>query len=94
MALTRAITDFVSNALVIVEEVEQVVFDVGSMLHLILWEKNIRWQDTGLKYTSYIISNFWSAIVVFDGYPENLTRTDNTHKCHLTCYFKETKMHF
>ena len=43
MALTRAITDFVSNALVIVEEVEQVVFDVGSILHLILWEKNIRW---------------------------------------------------
>ena len=50
MALTRAITDFVSNALVIVEEVEQVVFDVGSTVRLILWEKNIRWQDTGLKY--------------------------------------------
>ena len=37
--LTRAITD---NALVIDEEVEQVAFDGGSILHLILWEKNIR----------------------------------------------------
>ena len=34
--LTRAITNFLFNALVIVEEVEQIVFDVGSILHLIL----------------------------------------------------------
>ena len=38
----------ISNALVIGEEVEQVAFDGGSILHLILWEKNIRWRDTGL----------------------------------------------
>ena len=49
-ALVRAITDVMSNALETVEEVEQVVFDVGSTVHLILWEKNIRWHDTGLKY--------------------------------------------
>ena len=30
--------------------------------------------------TSYNISNFRSASVVFDGYPETLTPTDNTHK--------------
>ena len=40
-----------SNALVICEEAEQVVLDGGSKSHLILWEKNIRWQNTGLKYT-------------------------------------------
>ena len=87
--LTRALTDIVSNALVTGEELEQVVFDDGSILNPILWEKNISWQDTGLKYTSYVISNFRSASVVFDGYPENLTTTDNTHKCCWTCYFKE-----
>ena len=92
MALTRAITDFVSNTRVIVEEVE-VVFDVGSTLHLILWEKNTKWQDTGLKYTSYVISNFHSASV-FDGYLKNLTTTDKTHKYRLIWYFKETRMHF
>ena len=47
--LTRALTDIVSNALVTGEELEQVVFDDGSILNPILWEKNIRWQDTGLK---------------------------------------------
>ena len=64
--LTRAITDFVSNALVVGEEVEQVVFDDGSILNLILWEKSIRSQDKEMKYTSYVISNFRSASVVFD----------------------------
>ena len=91
--LTAAITDFVSNAPVICEEVEQVVFDGGSILHIILWEKNIKLQDTGLKYTSYIISNFRSANVVFDDYPKNLIITDKTHKCRLICYFKEKGVH-
>ena len=59
-----------------------------------LWEKNIRLQDMELKYTSYVISNFGSAIVVFYGYPENLTTTDNTHKCCLTWHFKEKKYVF
>ena len=27
-------------------------------------------------------------------YPENLTTTDITHKCGLTCYFMEKGMHF
>ena len=93
LPLTRAITDFVSNALAVGEEVEQVVFYGGSILNLILWEKNIKWQDTGLKYTSNFVSNFRSAGFVFDGYPENLT-TDNTNKHRLTCYFKEERMHF
>ena len=74
----RAITDFVSNEPVTCEEAEQVDFDGGSILQLILWDKNIRCQDTGLKYTSYVISSFRSAYVVFDGYPEALNATDNT----------------
>ena len=48
--LTRDITDLVSNAPVICEEAEQVVFYCGSILHLILWSKNIRCQDTELRY--------------------------------------------
>ena len=55
--------------------------------------KRIRFQDTGLKYTSDVISNFRSASVVFGGHPENLTTTYNTHRCHLTRYFKK-KGHF
>ena len=66
LPLTRAITDIVSNAPVICEEAEQVAFDGASMLNLILREKNIRWQDTGLKF-SYVISDFRSANVVFGG---------------------------
>ena len=92
--LSRAITNFVSNATVICEEAEQVGFDGGSILHLVLWEENVRCKDTELKYTSYVMSNFRSASVVFDGYLETLNRTDNTHKCRLTCYLKEKRMHF
>ena len=73
----RAISGFVSNEPVICEEVEQVDFDGGSILHLILWD--IRCQDTGFKYTSYVISSFRSACVVFDGYPETLNAIDNTY---------------
>ena len=62
--LTRAITDFICNALVIFEEVEQVVFNDHYILHLILWEKNIRRQDTGFKYISYDISNIMNAMMV------------------------------
>ena len=91
--LARAITYFVSNANLIGEEVEQVIFDGCSILHLILCEKTIRCQDTSYstsyKYTIYVISNFRSASVVFDGYLETLTTTDNTHKWPLTCYLKK-----
>ena len=45
--LTRTITNFLSNAPVTLEEGEQVNLDDDSILHLILWEKNIRCQDIG-----------------------------------------------
>ena len=92
--LARVITGFVSNAPVICEEAEQVAFDDGSISNLILWEKNIRCQDTGLKYTKNVISHFRSANVVFDGCPETLNATDNTYKYHLKCNFKGKIMHF
>ena len=62
--LTRAITDFVTSVPAICEEVEQVVLDGGSISHLILLEKN-RCQEIGLKYASYVISNFKSASVFY-----------------------------
>ena len=37
------------------------------------------------------MSNFRSANIVFDGYPETVNTTDNTHKCLLTCYLKKKK---
>ena len=80
--LTRAITKFVSNATVIYEETEEVILNDGFILHLILWEKN-RCQDIGLKYTNYVIWNFWKASVVFGDYTKNLTTSDNSNKCHL-----------
>ena len=45
--LPRTITNFLSNAPVTLEEAEQVNLDDDSILHLILWEKNIRCQDIG-----------------------------------------------
>ena len=92
--LARVITGFVSNAPVICEEAEQVAFDDGSISNLILWEKNIRCQDAGLKYTSYVSSNFRSASVIFDSYLETLNTTENTCKYCLTCYFKVKRMDF
>ena len=53
-----------------------------------------RCKDTGLKYASYVILNFRSAGVAFDGHPETLNKTDHTHKYRLTCYFKEIRMYF
>lgn len=41
-------TGFFSNAPVIYEEAEPVVIDDGSILNIILWEKNIRHQDKRL----------------------------------------------
>ena len=90
--IARAITDFVSNAPIICEGAEQVVFDGGSILHLIMQKKNIRCQDAGLRCTSCVILNFSSASIVFDGYPETLNTTDNTYKCHSISYFKEKRM--
>ena len=54
--------------------------DCGFLLHLILWEKNTRYQDIALKYTKYVISSFRSASVVFNGYRETPTTKENTHK--------------
>ena len=68
--LSRAITDFVSNALVADEDVEQDVFDGGSILNLLLRENNMRCQDKILGVL----------VFVFDGHPENLATTCNTHK--------------
>ena len=90
--IAAAITDFVSNAPAICEEAEQILCDGGSIWHVILWEKNIRCQDAGLKCTSCVILNFSSASIVFDGYPETLNTTDNTYKCHSKSYFKEKRM--
>ena len=81
--LATAITDFVkskSNAAVICKETEKFVLDGGFLLHLIPWEKNTRYQDIALKYANYVISDFRSASVVFDGYPEIPCTKDNTHK--------------
>ena len=79
---------------VICEDGEQVAFNGGFILNLILWEKNILWQNTRLKCISYIISSLWSKSVVFDEYLENPTAGDNTHKYSLTFYFEEKTMHF
>ena len=73
------------------KEAGQVDFNGGSMLYIISWEKN-RCQDTGLKYTSYVISNFRSVSVVFDDYPENVTTTNDTHKCRLAIS-REIRIH-
>lgn len=45
---------------------EQVHFYGGFILRLILWDKNIKWQYTELKRTSYLISSFRNAIVSLD----------------------------
>ena len=41
-----------------------------------------------------LYSKFQECQCCFDGYPENLTTADNTHKCRLACYFKEKRMQF
>ena len=83
-----------SNPPAICEEAEQVVFDSGSILYLILWEKTLGSRYTGLNYISYVISNVLSTSVVFDYYSNNVTATDNTHKRSFICYLKTKMMHF
>ena len=81
--LATTIDDLVkgkSSAAVICKETEKSVLGGGFLLHLIPWEKNTRYQDIALKYANYVISNFRSASVVFDGYPEIPSTKDNTHK--------------
>ena len=80
--LTRAITDGISNARVICEELQQAVLDDDSILYLISYRKasGTRMSAT---YISYVFSNFREAIVAFDAYLETLITTDNIHQCYL-----------
>ena len=81
--LAAVIADFVknkSNAAVICKETEKFVLDGVFLLHLIPWVKKTRYQDIALKYANYVISNFRSASVVFDGYSKTPTTKDNTLK--------------
>ena len=83
--LATAIDDFVkskSNADVICKKkTEKFVLDSNFSLHLIPWEKNIRYQYIALKYANYVILGFRSPSVVFDGNPEISATKNNTHKC-------------
>ena len=60
------------------------------MLNLIFWEKH-QFAGYMTEVQQLFFSIFGSGTVVFDGYPENLTTTDNSYKCCLTYYFKKKK---
>ena len=55
-----------------------VLLDGEPLSYLILWEENTTCHDIGQKYTNYVVSNFRSGNVSFDGYPDTRTTNDNT----------------
>ena len=47
--------------------------DGGSLVHRIPWQRGITYNDICRLYTNYVIIRYGHAIIVFDGYQEELS---------------------
>jgi hypothetical protein len=57
-----------------------VFIDGGSLLHRIPWQRGSTYNDICNMYTRYVTKKYERAIVVFDGYEEELSTKDSTHR--------------
>ena len=61
------------------QQIDQYVLDGGSLLHRVKWLKNVPYKDIIKSYCDFVLKNYKSAIVVFDGYKEQPSTKDVTH---------------
>ena len=58
----------------------QYVLDGGSLLHRILWQRGTTYSDICEQYTNYLTRKYGKAIIVFDGYENDMSTKDGAHQ--------------
>ena len=59
----------------------QYILDGGSLLHRIPWQRGTTYKDICQQYTNYVTRPYYGhAIIVFDGYSEELSTKDSAHQ--------------
>ena len=58
----------------------QYVLDGGSLVHRIPWQRGTTYNDICRLYTNYVTRRYRHAIIVFDGYQEELSTKDGAHE--------------
>ena len=58
----------------------QYVLDGGSLVHRIPCQRGTTYNDICRQYTNYVIGRYGHAIVVFDGYQEEVSTKDGAHE--------------
>ena len=58
----------------------QYVLDGGSLVHRIPWQRGTTYNDICRRYTNYITRRYGHAIIVFDGYHEELSTKYGAHE--------------
>lgn len=57
----------------------QYILDGGSLIHRLNWQNGLTYEEIAKKYSSFVLSHYGSALVVFDGYKCGQSIKDNTH---------------
>ena len=60
----------------------QYVLDGGSLVHRIPWQRGTTYNDICRQYTNYVTIRYGYAIIMFDGYQEELSTNDCAHEPH------------
>ena len=58
----------------------QYILDGGSLLHRIPWQRGTTYNDICQQYTNSVTRHYGYAIIVFDGYLEELSTKDSAHQ--------------
>ena len=60
----------------------QYVLDGGSLVNRIPWQRGTTYNGICRQYTNYVNRRYGHAIIVFDGYQEELSTKDSAHERH------------
>ena len=80
--LSKAITNHIKSKcdVPVVENItDQYVLDGGSLIHRVLWQKNLTCGQITEKYCNFVLSAYHEAVVIFDGYDSGPSTKDVTH---------------
>ena len=79
-ALAAAIWALMHKYVVGLTGQRQYVLDGGSLMHRIPWQRCTTYNDICCMYTNYVTRRYGHPIIVFDGYQEELSKTDGAHE--------------
>ena len=79
-ALADAIWAFMPKEVVGPTRQSQYALDGGSLVHRIPWQRGTTYNDICRLYTNYVTRRYGHAIIVFDGYQEELSTKYGAHE--------------